>query len=149
MRSTYTRGVCCLAILVGACGGDDAHFPEDYASTYTEVRDCRRSADHDLHYIRVLADPDALAPYRDRTGPFPVGSIVLKEEYDFADGDCTGPILEWTVMRKTGSPARGGWDWQRVDADRSIKTENSSLCSNCHSNCTPDNGGFDATCAQP
>jgi hypothetical protein len=139
--------VAVLALALAACG-DEPRFPDDYADTYTEVRDCRRSADHDLHYIRVLADPDALAPYRDRTGEFPVGSILLKEEYDFADGDCTGEILEWTVMQKTDSPARLGWDWQRVDADRSIKTDNSSLCSNCHSNCTaPD--GFDSTCAVP
>lgn len=139
--------MCSLAISLAACA-DEPRFPSDYASSYTEVRNCRRSADHDLHYIRVLADPDALAPYRDRTGEFPVGSIILKEEYDFSDGDCTGDILEWTVMQKTDSPARLGWDWQRVDADRSIKTDNSSLCSNCHSNClAPD--GFDSTCAVP
>jgi hypothetical protein len=140
--------MCCLAMALAACG-DDALFPADYADTYTEVRNCRRSSDHDLHYIRVLADPDALAPYRDRLAPFPVGSIVLKEEYDFADGDCTGPILEWTVMQKTASAARLGWHWQRVDADGAIKTDNSSLCSNCHSGCTPDVDGYDATCAVP
>jgi Cytochrome P460 len=140
------RWVIALAALAGC--GDDPLFPDDYAATYTEVRDCRISADHDLHHIRVLADPDALAPYRDRIGEFPVDSIVLKEEYDFAD-DCQGPILEWTVMQKTDSPARLGWTWQRVDADRSIKSDNSSLCSNCHSNCTPDENGFDSTCAVP
>lgn len=137
------------SVLASACTDDEPRFPSNYASTYTEVRNCRRSADHDLHYIRVLADPDALAPYRDRTAPFPVGSIVLKEEYDFADGDCTGDIVEWTVMQKTDSSARLGWDWQRVNADRSIKSDNSSLCSNCHSNCTPDENGYDSTCATP
>jgi hypothetical protein len=142
--------MCSLAIFLAlpACT-DDPRFPSDYATTYTEVRNCRRSADHDLHYVRILADPDALVPYRDRMAPFPVGSIVLKEEYDFADGDCTGELLQWTVMQKTASPPRLGWDWQRVGADRSIKSDNSSLCSNCHSNCTADENGYDSTCATP
>lgn len=142
------RAAVVLIGLVAACAGDEPLFPADYASSYTEVRGCRRSADHDLHYIRVLADPEALAPYRDRAGEFPVGSIVLKEEYDFADGDCTGELVEWTVMQKTASAARLGWDWQRVAADRSIESASSTLCSNCHASCVaPD--GFDATCATP
>jgi hypothetical protein len=140
--------MCCLAIVLGACTDDEPRFPADYAATFTEVRDCRRSADHDLHNIRVLADPEALAAYRDRLEPFPVGSIILKEEYDFAD-ECMGDIVEWTVMQKTDSSARLGWDWQRVNADRSIKSDNSSLCSNCHSSCTPDENGYDSTCAVP
>lgn len=148
MRVAMSSLAIALVAALVACA-DEPRFPADYASTYTEVRDCRRSADHDLHYIRVLADPDALAPYRDRTGDFPAGSIILKEEYDFSDGDCTGDILEWTLMEKTASSARLGWDWQRVNADRSIKSDNSTLCSNCHSNCTPDMNGYDSTCAVP
>ena len=34
-------------------------FPADYAATYQEVLNFRKSADHDLDWIRVLDDPVA------------------------------------------------------------------------------------------
>jgi len=138
-----------LAVLLVTACTEEPRFPSDYAASYTEVRDCRTSADHDLHRIRILADPAALSPYLDRTAAFPVGAVVLKEEYDFADTDCTGDIVEWTVMQKTSGAARLGWDWQRVAADRGITTDNSSLCSNCHSQCGASPDGYDGTCAMP
>ncbi|MEO8699429.1 MAG: hypothetical protein ABI867_05270, partial [Kofleriaceae bacterium] len=81
-----------LSALLLGCGGDDggssdappappAVFPETYAATYTEVRDCRLSLEHDLFHIKVLVDPPALTPYTDRTTAFPVGAVVLKEQY--------------------------------------------------------------------
>jgi hypothetical protein len=141
-------------VLVAACGTDDPSlpppvFPEDYATSYVEVRDCRSSADHDLRKIRVLADPAALDPYTTRTGAFPLASIVLKEEYDFADIDCTGPLLQWTVMERTDEAATGGWLWQRIDADRSLVTQNEDRCINCHDFCGKPPDGFEGTCALP
>ena len=82
-------------------------FPADYASSYTEVRDCRRSPEHDLAYIRVLASEDAREVYQTRTGDFPEGAVVLKEEH--ADADCTD-LTGWAVMRREG----GDWRWQEV-----------------------------------
>jgi len=83
-----------LAITLCACGGGDpaSIVPDDYASSYVQVRDCRSSGDHDLNHIRVLADPRAVDAYRLRDRPFPTGAVVLKEEYDFSDDTCTGPI---------------------------------------------------------
>lgn len=139
-----------LLVVVAACGDDGGTpvFPESWASSYTEVRNCRSSSDHDLHRIRVLADPAALAPYRDRT-PFPVGSVVLKAEYDFADTSCTGPVIEWTAMQKQATPEDLGWVWQRVKADRSVETENDPLCIQCHTDCGMAPDGFDGTCTMP
>lgn len=138
-------------LLVGACsavGAGDPALPEDYATTFTEVRDCRRSADHDLRHIRILVDADALAPYTDRLAPFPPGSVVVKEEYDFADDACAGDLLEWTVMLRRTDATNLGWIWQRLDADRKVLTEDQDRCIGCHSLCNPPDG-YEFTCALP
>ncbi len=141
-------------LLLVACGSDDPGlpppvFPEDYAASYVEVRDCRSSSDHDLHKIRVLADPASLDPYMTRTGGFPAGAIVLKEEYDFADADCTGEIIEWTVMQRNDDSATGGWLWQRIAPDRSLITQNEDRCIGCHDFCGKPPDGYEGTCALP
>ena len=145
-----------VTLALVACSDDapagDVMFPADYAATYTEVRDCRRSGDHDLRFIRVLVDPAALQPYQGRTEAFPDESIVLKEEFAFDDPNCSGEPVEWTVMRKQSRAVnRLGWDWQRVDADRAIVEENQPSCFGCHEPCTGTGGeiGYDHTCTEP
>lgn len=142
--------------LLGGCPSDDegppADFPADYESSYVEVRNCRASGDHDLNQIRILADPAALAPYQNRTDPFPVGAIVLKEEYEFGDATCSGPIKQWTVMRKLEPGSADdtlGWAWQRVDADRKVVEEDPPRCIGCHQACGVPPDGYDWTCALP
>lgn len=147
-------GVALLA-LVAACSDpepapDKAAFPADYADTYVEVRDCRKSADHELEFVRILADSSARAPYQERVGDFPDGAVVLKEQYDVADDTCSGLISQWTVMVKNrAATERLGWDWQRVDAERRVVASNLASCSGCHQACTGSGGGYDATCADP
>lgn len=146
-------GGAALAALLSGCPGPEVEpaFPEDYQGTYVEVRDCRQSGDHDLHMIRVLADPVALAAYSDRTTPFPAGATILKEEYDFGDTDCAGPIVRWTVMEKLelgASPLDLDWYWQTVDADRVVTEDNPERCANCHQGCVPPDG-YDGTCTVP
>jgi len=139
----------------GEAGGPPAAepiFPADYASTYTEVRDCRQSGDHDLNIIRVLADPSALGPYQNHDAPIPAGGVVLKEEYDFADPTCSGPIKQWTVMVRLAdgsSPETLDWHWQRVDAERRVNGDDEQRCIACHTGCTSDMGGYEYTCALP
>jgi len=149
-RSSCRSLVVTLAALA-ACGTDGATpvFPADYTATYALVRACRSSSDHDLHKIRVLADPAALAPYRDRIAEFPTGAIVLKEEYDFADGDCSGPVIEWTVMEKLPIADHLGWSWQRVDAKRAVVSEDDARCISCHTACGEPPDGYAGTCAVP
>jgi hypothetical protein len=123
-------------------------FPRDYASTYQEVRDCRRSPDHDLNYIRVLASPDAAEPYQGRVLPFPVGAVVLKEEY--ADDTCQD-LDRFTVMRKEVAgyaPESGDWSWQRVSRDHEVEPTDVDRCIGCHLLCAPIDG-YDFTCAVP
>lgn len=146
-------------IVAAACGGGDDDggdpvplFPADYASTYTEVRDCRRSGDHELNFIRILADPSALGPYRDRLDPFPEDSIVLKVEHDPADDICAEPPVRFTVMVKLAdgaAPDKLDWRWQDVTADRTVESEDQPLCYNCHTGCGEPPDGYDGTCAVP
>jgi hypothetical protein len=139
---------------VGACGEDaEVYFTEAYVSTYTEVRDCRRSGDHNLRFIKVLVEPAALEPYQGRLLPFPEGAVVLKEEYAFDDPTCAGEPIQWTAMRKrSASSNQLGWDWQRVDPDFSVVEENKPSCFGCHEPCTgapPGSVGYDYTCTDP
>jgi hypothetical protein len=144
------------AALLAACGepappSPVAAFPADYAASYQELRSCRKSADHELSFVRVLADESALGPYRDRASPFPDGAIVLKEQYDPGDATCSGTIAQWTVMRKNASATeRLTWDWQRVAADRSVVEADTASCYGCHASCTgAEQAGYDFTCADP
>lgn len=138
------------------CGGDDgepAFFPADYADTYREVRDCRFSIEHDLVRIRIVASPEAAPFYLDRSAPLPVGSIVVKEEYDDGDDECQGPIERYSVMRRldTGSaPDALDYDWQEVAASmREEKPTDPRNCISCHTNCGHAPEGHDGTCAVP
>ena len=140
-----------LAVLfLTACGADATPLiAEDYARSYTEVRNCRSSSDHDLHKIRVLADPTARDPYTTRTSLFPLGAILVKEEYDFADSNCTGDIINWTVMQRID----GDWRWQKLEPDGGdgmrVVSENDERCINCHSQCGVGPDGYEGTCAVP
>src|SRR5690349_15522735 len=59
-------------------------FPADFERAYQEMRDCRHSHEHELHYIRVLASPSAQEPYLALSPdvPYPEGAILVKLEYD-------------------------------------------------------------------
>ncbi len=141
---------------VTACGGgggggeETTLFPATYASTYTRMRTCMPSPDHDLDNVLVYTDPLASEPYMNRDNPFPVGAVVLKEEYGVADMTCSGPITQWTVMVKLpdgSSPMTLDWHWQRVQADRTVETDNDPACYNCHVGCGVAPDGFDDTCS--
>ncbi len=132
--------------------GPEPDFPEDYEADYVEVRDCRGSADHDLNTIRILASPEALEPYMTRGMPFPEGAVVVKEEYEFGDIACEGPIKQWTVMRRLAddsSPDTLDWAWQRVDFDRHVRSSDEPRCIGCHMGCGVAPDGHDWTCALP
>ena len=149
-----------LAIALGAlagggavgCGGGDAGpepaFPADYAASFREVRGCRASSDHELNKVRVVADPAAFEPYTTRAAAFPEGAIVLKEEYDFADGACAGAIVRWTVMQRSAAHP-GGWLWQDLDGDRHVVSQDDALCVSCHAGCGRPPDGYEGTCEVP
>lgn len=145
----------CAVVLaaLSACGGDPVPaFPANYAASFVEVRDCRASADHDLMRIKVLADPSSAAAYQQRDRPFPDGGVVLKAEYDFSDMDCTGDVVQWTVMESLpegSAPDTGDWHWQKVDVTRKVVSENDERCITCHMACGGPPDGYRGTCTVP
>jgi len=151
-------GATLAALLAAACSGPETppsgaapSFPADYAASYVEVRGCRKSADHELDFVRVLADPAALGPYTDRASAFADGAVVLKEQYEPSDDTCSGPIAQWTVMLKNQAASkRLGWEWQRVTADRRVVEANTPSCFGCHRDCAGAPApGYDFTCTDP
>lgn len=149
-----------LATLACACGGGNPGadagpppaFPADYRSTYTQMRPCRSSTEHDLNNVIVYANPSAANAYMMRDQPFPTGSVVLKEEYEIGDTSCAGPILQWTVMVKLpdgSSAATLDWHWQKVDANRHVLTDNEQRCYSCHMGCGVPPEGYAGTCSPP
>ena len=154
--SAALRGLLAVAAVLGAsCSGSEEDsgpepvFPASYAASFSEVRDCRSSTEHDFMRVRVLADPAATGPYQGRDADFPVGSVVLKEEYDFADTSCSGDVVRWTVMQRLAdgsAPETLDWYWQDVDASRRVISENASRCIGCHTGCGVPPEGYLGTC---
>ena len=125
-------------------------FPAGYAALYQEVRPCRHSADHDLNYVKVLADAAALAPYQGRAAPFPKDAVVLKVEY--LDDACA-QLVGFTAMRKEApgtASASNDWSWQKVDAQRKVlESGQVERCIGCHQACGRAPSAYDLTCAEP
>lgn len=147
-----------VTLLVGACGndgelGEPSLLPDNYKTTFTEVRDCRLSIDHDLNYIRILAAPDALAVYNDRQGEFPTGAVIVKELFGEDDDICAGPPTEFAVMAKLAvseEPGDLGWRWQKVDKNNRLDPDaDIERCTSCHADCGVAPDGYDGTCALP
>lgn len=110
-------------------------LPADYRDEFVEVRDCRLSVEHQFRSIRVLANRIAADAYLRDANPLPLGSIVVKEEYD--GGDCTdADLIEWTAMRKEPpgfDPDDADWHWQRIAAPgRHVVTDGKQTCIGCH-----------------
>lgn len=142
------------SVVAAACGDDGGPaslLPANYETTFTEVRNCRRSGDHDFMFIRILADAAAAGPYMMRQGPIPDGAMLVKEQYDASDMTCSGPILQWTLMQRLPAgtdPAALDYKWQTVHAN-GIVDEDTGRCVTCHADCGVPPDGFESTCALP
>jgi len=111
-------------------------FPADYRASFVEVRDCRLSIEHGGVSIRVLANPIAAEAYKREQNPLPVGSIVIKEEFDAPDCGDDADLARWRVMRKEAAgfdPEDADWSWQWVDAPgRGVRFDDKATCIDCH-----------------
>ena len=154
MKSLAALGL----VLVFGCSDDSPQmaaklYPDDYAATFTEVRNCRYSIEHSLVNIRVLASPDAVAAYQDRVDPFLTDAIIVKEEYAEDDMACAGTIEAITVMKKLpfeSSPSSLDWLWQRVYTNGPPVVEpDDEDCIRCHTDCGVAPMGYAGTCTVP
>ena len=140
---------CALALSLVGCppppatsDAGTAFFPSDWETRYAEVRDCRRSPDHDLAYVRVFASPEAAPTYITRTGEFVEGAILVKPEY--ADDLCTD-FTGITTMRHTA----GSWEFQETDTMGRVLPISTIRCGGCHASCGVPPDGYMGTCALP
>jgi hypothetical protein len=146
-----------IAAALVACSDDGGPgppplFPEDYAATYQEVRNCRLSLEHNLVRMRVFAAPDAITAYTGRLAPFPTGAVILKEEHVDDGTPCNGKLKGFTVMQKLdvgSSPDTLDWSWQEVDAERRVLSIDVKRCTTCHTMCGKPPAGYDGTCTEP
>jgi hypothetical protein len=144
-------------VVMGAitCSGDAAgpnnqaepFFPLNFRQTYTLVRDCRFSIEHDGHNILVYTNPEAASAYLTGTYPFQQGTVIVKELY--RDPNCSD-LFGYAAMRKSApgtAPQSGDWEWQNVGSDGKVQSGvQPSSCISCHLNCTE---GRDLTCTDP
>jgi hypothetical protein len=156
-------GLTACAVALGACGGSEPHDPQppppsllpaDYPLRFVEVRDCRRSVEHGLVNILIRTDSVMAPIYESGPYPFPVGTLVVKEEYAGANQGCTQRVGT-TLMRKEApgyDPAHNDWHWQRLDAAGTVVLDGRgsgglAACASCHAGkaCR----GRDFTCAEP
>lgn len=110
-------------------------FPADYRDTYTLVRDCRLSIEHGGVMIQVWANDIGAQAYLDEDNPLPVGSVVVKDEYEGTDCETEADFGRWRAMRKEEpgfDPDDGDWAWQWVNADRSVLLNDKATCIGCH-----------------
>ncbi|MEN9578105.1 MAG: hypothetical protein RJA70_1114 [Pseudomonadota bacterium] len=129
----------------------DAVFPINWEQSLVELRDCRRSIDHELEFVRLFASKDAAAPYEECVTrgecdePFASGSIFLKPQY--RDAECRELVRYSAVKREQPAKAPGpaGWRWQEVLASGKVVADGApSECVGCHAQC---DGSYDLRCA--
>jgi hypothetical protein len=143
-----------LVVALASCGPPPAAppFPTDYEASWQEARTpCTLSHDHELRYIRVFTNAAAFEPYTQAMSAYPVGSILMKVEYD--DPECSEPI-SFVSMEKLdpgmAAPEELGWSWRRFDSDlREVHDADAipSTCIDCHRwHCAEPPYGWDYTC---
>jgi cytochrome P460 len=166
MKTLAVIGMSGLLVTVAACGqmsepgssnGPKAeavvdvtgnlHVPDGYRTTYEFLGSWAVAADQgrgskELHV--VYASPGTIAAYR-MDGPFPDGTVLVKEVFQAATGQLTtGTVSQaaslkgWFVMMKDGSGRYAGnklwgdgWGWSWFDADNPSKTTSTDYKTNC------------------
>ena len=151
-RSVAAFWLVCACSAAGSAPTTDTQpdFPDSYRDSFVEVRSCRPSGDHNLNNVRVLATPRAEPAYRSHAAPFSQGDVLLKEEFEFGDSNCSGAPTRWTSMLRLGQKHAGvdGWRWERVDPGRDVVEIDSAACMGCHAACGVAPDGFESTCGQ-
>jgi len=147
-----------LAALVG-CDPDDPTpveplYPSDWTTSFTQVRGCRSSPDHDLEYVTLWIDPASQAkfdacvkPGATCTGEFDAGAVFLKPQY--ADQACTDLVRISAAKKEAGFETVGGWHWQEVlySGKQAKVNEDGALrdCYGCHASSACEDA-FDTRC---
>lgn len=113
----------------------NAFFPQDYATSLTQLGECRESATHSNPFFLLYITATSKDAFNAGM-PVPEGTVIVKAQYD--DGECTD-LNRWTAMKKREAgfePMFYDWEWQNVDEKGAIaETGKLSYCKSCHSPC--------------
>lgn len=114
-------------------------YPADYRTSFTQVRDCRFSIEHDGVNIRVWANDIALAAYLAEADELPVGSVIIKEEFAGGTCDSDDDLTLISAMRKEDpgfDSEDRDWHFQEVTpSDRRVVNNSKTDCTECHRTC--------------
>lgn len=148
-----------LAAAAAGCddGGEPAIesvVPPDFETRWVELRDCRQSIEHELEYVRLLADADTAAMYArcvvessPCSEPFATGATLVKPHY--RDAQCT-ELTGYTAARREApgeSDDASGWRWQVLDADGHVERDGELAdCVSCHTTLCGPGAGYDLRC---
>ncbi len=115
-------------------GSAEPFFPANYREAFTEVRDCRNSNGHSAT-IRVYVNAIGVEAYLADANPLPVGTIVIKEEFEGTACSDDSELVFWRAMMKESAgfdPDDGDWRWQMVSApDSDFVLDTKSTCIAC------------------
>lgn len=123
-----------------------------------EIMACKHSHEHDLRYVRTIADPASAEQYRRCVPPtssctekrFPTGSLFIKLEYDSLTGCEPANLISYTANRKLndGDLAEGfDWQWQRLTPSLEVQEDGAPrVCVLCHIDHCSAPDGFDLRC---
>lgn len=159
MPSLVSVLLICSAVGLVACEPDAAEperlVGDDWATSFSEVRTCRASPDHDLEHVALWIDPGSKALWErcvdafpegdsDCTEVFPAGATFVKPQY--FDAACTQLARISVAQKDPAFAASGGWHWQEITFDEGVGTVSQDgaikRCANCHATC----GGYDQRC---
>jgi hypothetical protein len=147
----------CLGVGFG-CQGPSGPEPvftlEEVERDFVEVVRCRQSHEHELHHVRVLADPDAAEIFercvlsglggRCDVDRFDTGAVFVKYEYDWADCDPSDFVGYTASLRLEDGdyPEGRDWHWQRLTPALDVVEDGApARCIQCHINhCDPPDG---------
>lgn len=143
------------AVTALACDPDDGGpapiYPADWATSFTKVRDCRQTPEHDLNHVTLHVDPASVALWQQCvvydstcTERFAEGATFIKAEY--SDSACTDLVLVSAAKKSSDAAFAdvGGWHWQEVQADGRVAEDGAvERCARCHESC---DGSYDHRC---
>jgi hypothetical protein len=96
--------------------------------------------------VNVYVNELGAAAYRGRKGPYPVGTVIVKEHFANKDGTPgdLGPLMSMEKRPAGYNPEAGDWEYTKARPDGIVETRGKeSMCSGCHADAAASNPDAD------